>query len=144
MEGVSPAGCRGGSFCEGGIFAPFRNRKYEALFCMDCYFCCFLFYSFFRREGIIFYSQLAALWCIQPQWENTLSKALQRTCILFFLRGFPKYRGNPYRGCQPLPVCVQPCDGYHDRHHHWHAGKLRKASTEKRIFCSFPVWMIRL
>ncbi len=42
-------------------------------------FCCFLFYSFFRREGIIFYSQLAALWCIQPQWKNTLSKALQRT-----------------------------------------------------------------
>lgn len=45
MEGVSPAGCRGGSFCEGGIFAPFRNRKYEALFCMDCYFSCVVFLS---------------------------------------------------------------------------------------------------
>lgn len=42
-------------------------------------FLCFLFYFFFRRDGIIFYSQLAALWCIQPQWENTLNKALQRT-----------------------------------------------------------------
>lgn len=42
-------------------------------------FLCFVFYSFFRTNGIIFYSQLAALWCIQPQWENTRSKALQRT-----------------------------------------------------------------
>lgn len=42
-------------------------------------FLCFVFYSLFRRNGIIFYSQLAALWCIQPQWENTRSKALQRT-----------------------------------------------------------------
>ena len=42
-------------------------------------FLCFLFYFFFRREGILFFSQLAALWCIQPQWENTLNKALQRT-----------------------------------------------------------------
>ena len=42
-------------------------------------FLCFVFYSFFRSNGIIFYSQLAALWCIQPQWENTRSKALQRT-----------------------------------------------------------------
>lgn len=41
-------------------------------------FLCFVFYSFFRKDGIIFYSQLAALWCIQPQWENTRSKALQR------------------------------------------------------------------
>ena len=42
-------------------------------------FLCFVFYSFFRKDGIIFYSQLAAIWCIQPQWENTRSKALQRT-----------------------------------------------------------------
>ncbi len=42
-------------------------------------FLCFVFYSFFRSNGIIFYSQLAAIWCIQPQWENTRSKALQRT-----------------------------------------------------------------
>ena len=42
-------------------------------------FLCFLFYFFVRREGITFYSQLAALWCIQPQWQHTRSKALQRT-----------------------------------------------------------------
>ena len=42
-------------------------------------FLCFVFYTYFRSNGIIFYSQLAALWCIQPQWENTRSKALQRT-----------------------------------------------------------------
>ena len=42
-------------------------------------FLCFVFYTYFRTNGILFYSQLAALWCIQPQWENTRSKALQRT-----------------------------------------------------------------
>lgn len=42
-------------------------------------FLCFLFYFFFRKQGIIFYSQLAALWCIQPLMENMRSKALQRT-----------------------------------------------------------------
>lgn len=40
---------------------------------------CFLFYAFFRKGGIIFYSQLAALWCIQPQKNNMFSKAKQRT-----------------------------------------------------------------
>lgn len=42
-------------------------------------FSCFLFYRFFRKSGIMFYSQLAALWCIQPQTDNMLNKAVQRT-----------------------------------------------------------------
>lgn len=42
-------------------------------------FLCFLFYGSFRRDGILFYSQLAALWCIQPYMQSTKSKALQRT-----------------------------------------------------------------
>lgn len=42
-------------------------------------FFCFLFYLLFRRNGIIFYSQLAALWCIQPHRETMWKKALQRT-----------------------------------------------------------------
>ena len=42
-------------------------------------FLCFLFYHFFRKDGIVFYSQLAALWCMQPLRENSMSKALQRT-----------------------------------------------------------------
>lgn len=42
-------------------------------------FLCFLFYYFFRKEGIMFYSQLAALWCIQPLRGNMISKAVQRT-----------------------------------------------------------------
>ena len=42
-------------------------------------FLCFLFYLVFRKNGIIFYSQLAALWCIQPQMESSRSKAWQRT-----------------------------------------------------------------
>lgn len=42
-------------------------------------FLCFIFYHFFRPSGIMFYSQLSVLWCIQPQRENMLSKALQRT-----------------------------------------------------------------
>lgn len=42
-------------------------------------FLCFLFYKLFRKDGILFYSQLAALWCMQPLRENMLSKAWQRT-----------------------------------------------------------------
>lgn len=41
--------------------------------------CCFLFYYLFRPDGILFYSQLSALWCIQSQRGNTLKKAGQRT-----------------------------------------------------------------
>lgn len=39
---------------------------------------CFLFYFFFYKQGIIFYSQLAALWCIQPQKDAMAAKAVQR------------------------------------------------------------------
>lgn len=39
---------------------------------------CFLFYAFFRKDGIIFYSQLAALWCIQPQKDTMRGKVIQR------------------------------------------------------------------
>ncbi|MDY3766376.1 MAG: HAD hydrolase family protein [Lachnospiraceae bacterium] len=42
-------------------------------------FLCFLFYFLFRKDGIVFYSQLSALWCIQPHRDNTVAKALQRT-----------------------------------------------------------------
>lgn len=42
-------------------------------------FCCFAFYYYFRQDGIILYSQLAALWCVQPLRENTISNAFQRT-----------------------------------------------------------------
>ena len=42
-------------------------------------FLCFLFYFFFRKDGIVFYSQLAALWCMQPYITNTKSKSIQRT-----------------------------------------------------------------
>ncbi len=42
-------------------------------------FLCFLIYYLFRPDGILFYSQLSALWCIQSQRENTLQKAVQRT-----------------------------------------------------------------
>ena len=41
-------------------------------------FICFIVYYFFRPNGIVFYSQLAVLWCIQPLRESTLSKAWQR------------------------------------------------------------------
>ncbi|MGN0396160.1 MAG: aromatic acid exporter family protein, partial [Coprococcus sp.] len=41
--------------------------------------CCFLFYYLFRPDGIIFYSQLSALWCIQSQRVNGIQKACQRT-----------------------------------------------------------------
>lgn len=42
-------------------------------------FLCFLFYFLFRKNGIVFYSQLAALWCMQPYLNNAWSKARQRT-----------------------------------------------------------------
>ena len=42
-------------------------------------FVCYLIYLFRGREGIPFYSMLAALWCIRPYWENTKEMAVQRT-----------------------------------------------------------------
>lgn len=51
-------------------------------------FLCFLFYYLFRQNGIIFYSQLAALWCMQPLRDNTRSKALQRTIGTFIGAAF--------------------------------------------------------
>lgn len=41
--------------------------------------CCFLFYAVFRPGGIMFYSQLSTLWCIQSQRDHTLKNAAQRT-----------------------------------------------------------------
>lgn len=40
---------------------------------------CFLFYTLFRHNGIMFYSQLSVLWCIQSQRRDSVSKAVQRT-----------------------------------------------------------------
>lgn len=40
---------------------------------------CWCVYLLRGRQGIPFYSMLAALWCIQPYINNTLSMALQRT-----------------------------------------------------------------
>lgn len=40
---------------------------------------CFVFYIFFRPHGVVFYSQLAALWCMQPHPEHMVNKATQRT-----------------------------------------------------------------
>lgn len=40
---------------------------------------CFAFYIVFRPNGVVFYSQLAALWCIQPHPEHMINKAVQRT-----------------------------------------------------------------
>lgn len=40
---------------------------------------CFLIYHFIRKNGIVFYSQLACLWCMQPLWESTVDRAVQRT-----------------------------------------------------------------
>lgn len=42
-------------------------------------FICYLIYLLRGREGIVFYSQLAVLWCIQPYVDTSLKKALQRT-----------------------------------------------------------------
>lgn len=42
-------------------------------------FLCFVIYLLRGREGIPFYSMLAALWCIRPFFENTVEMAVQRT-----------------------------------------------------------------
>lgn len=42
-------------------------------------FVCFVIYLLRGREGIPFYSMLAALWCIRPYFGNTVEMAIQRT-----------------------------------------------------------------
>lgn len=42
-------------------------------------FLCYVVYLLRGRQGIVFYSQLAVLWCIQPYVDTSLKKALQRT-----------------------------------------------------------------
>lgn len=42
-------------------------------------FLCCLFYMIVRRDGIVFYSQLSALWCMQPLKDSMWGKAIQRT-----------------------------------------------------------------
>lgn len=42
-------------------------------------FLCFVIYLLRGREGIPFYSMLAALWCIRPYFESTMKMAVQRT-----------------------------------------------------------------
>lgn len=41
-------------------------------------FVCFFVYHIFQLSGSVLYALLAALWCIQPYWENTLSSAGKR------------------------------------------------------------------
>ena len=64
---------------------------------------CFLVDRFRGGRGIVFYSQLAALWCIQGYRSNTKQNAIQRTIgtvigaaygllyLLFYLFFFKKY-----------------------------------------------------
>lgn len=46
-------------------------------------FLCYIVYLLRGRQGIVFYSQLAVLWCIQPYVDTSLKKALQRTVGTF-------------------------------------------------------------
>lgn len=46
-------------------------------------FLCFLIYYLTGEKGFVFYSQLAALWCIQPYVDKSLKNALQRTVGTF-------------------------------------------------------------
>lgn len=46
-------------------------------------FLCYLVYLLRGRQGMVFYSQLAVLWCIQPYVDTSLKKALQRTTGTF-------------------------------------------------------------
>ncbi|MBO5484924.1 MAG: HAD hydrolase family protein [Lachnospiraceae bacterium] len=46
-------------------------------------FLCYLIYLLRGRQGMVFYSQLAVLWCIQPYVDTSLKKALQRTTGTF-------------------------------------------------------------
>ena len=51
-------------------------------------FLCYMVYLLRDRQGIVFYSQLAVLWCIQPYVDTSLKKALQRTVGTFVGAGF--------------------------------------------------------
>lgn len=42
-------------------------------------FICYMIYLLGGKRGIVFYTQLAVLWCIQPNRENSLKNAIQRT-----------------------------------------------------------------
>ena len=42
-------------------------------------FLCYIVYILRGKQGIVFYSQLAALWCMQPYIRNSMNMALQRT-----------------------------------------------------------------
>lgn len=46
-------------------------------------FLCYLIYLLRGRQGAVFYTQLAVLWCIQPYIDTSLKKALQRTVGTF-------------------------------------------------------------
>ena len=39
---------------------------------------CYLIYLLRGRNGLVFYSMLAAMWCIRPYFENTMEMARQR------------------------------------------------------------------
>lgn len=67
-------------------------------------FLCYLVYLLRDRQGIVFYSQLAVLWCIQPYIDTSLKKALQRTVgtfigaffgLLVILLNYYVFHGNP-------------------------------------------------
>ena len=42
-------------------------------------FLCYIVYILRGKQGIVFYSQLAALWCMQPYIRNSMNMAIQRT-----------------------------------------------------------------
>lgn len=46
-------------------------------------FLCYIIYLLRGRQGAVFYTQLAVLWCIQPYVDTSLKKALQRTVGTF-------------------------------------------------------------
>lgn len=46
-------------------------------------FLCYVVYLLRGRQGIVFYSQIAVLWCIQPYVDTSLKKGLQRAVGTF-------------------------------------------------------------
>lgn len=69
---------------------------------------CYLIQKLRNGNGIVFYSQLAVLWCIQPYVKDSLKNGIQRTIgtmigasygllvILLSIYGFPKFFSNTY------------------------------------------------
>lgn len=51
-------------------------------------FLCYMVYLLRGETGVVFYSQLAALWCIQPYVNSSLKNALQRTVGTFIGAAF--------------------------------------------------------